>query len=156
MIDAKQIAAKPEDLGIDSEKLEMVFARAKRDVDDGTLPSAQVAVARHGKLAGMRTFGTRRAGRRRASRRRTTRCTTSSPRTKAIVAAAVWLLFEDGPAAARREGGRHHPRVRHERERRDRRRDADAARRRLPARAVRSGDVERPRCAARRRSRSGG
>ena len=49
--------AKPEDVGIDPEKLEAVFARAKRDVDDGTLPSAQVAVARHGKLAGMRTYG---------------------------------------------------------------------------------------------------
>ena len=51
-------ATKPEDLGIDSEKLEAVFARAKRDVDDGTLKSAQVAVARHGRLAGVRTFGT--------------------------------------------------------------------------------------------------
>jgi hypothetical protein len=46
MIDVKHIATKPEDVGIDSEKLEAVFARAKRDVDDGTLPSAQVAVAR--------------------------------------------------------------------------------------------------------------
>src|SRR3974390_2285047 len=57
MIDASHVAAKPEDLGIESEKLEAVFARAKRDVDDGTLPSAQVAVARYGKLDGMRTLG---------------------------------------------------------------------------------------------------
>ncbi|MEJ5222655.1 MAG: hypothetical protein WHT63_11695 [Tepidiforma sp.] len=48
-------AATPEEIGIDSEKLEAVFARAKRDVDDGTLKSAQVAVARHGRLAGVRT-----------------------------------------------------------------------------------------------------
>src|SRR5207245_10803038 len=51
------IASKPEDVGIDSERLEAVFARARRDLDDGVLPSAQVAVARNGKLAGMRTFG---------------------------------------------------------------------------------------------------
>ena len=45
MVSVPVAAAKPEDLGIDSEKLEAVFARAKRDVDDGTMPSAQVAVA---------------------------------------------------------------------------------------------------------------
>ena len=57
MIDSTHLTTKPEDLGIDSERLEAVFARAKRDVDDGMLPAAQVAVARHGKLAGMRSFG---------------------------------------------------------------------------------------------------
>jgi len=51
------VATKPEDVGVDSEKLEAVFARAKRDVDEGVLPSAQVAVARNGRLAGVRTFG---------------------------------------------------------------------------------------------------
>lgn len=58
MTTASMAAARPEDLGIDSEKLEAVFARARRDVDDGTLKSAQVAIARHGRLAGVRTFGT--------------------------------------------------------------------------------------------------
>ena len=53
---AELTATKPEDLGIDSEKLEAVFARAKRDANDGTLKSAQVAVARHGRLAGVRTL----------------------------------------------------------------------------------------------------
>jgi CubicO group peptidase (beta-lactamase class C family) len=51
------LANSPEEVGISSAKLEAVFARAKRDVDDGVLPSAQVAVARHGKLAGVRTYG---------------------------------------------------------------------------------------------------
>lgn len=94
MIDAKQIAAKPEDLGIDSEKLEAVFARAKRDVDDGTLPSAQVAIARHGKLAGMRTYGSAvQGGTERPATDDTLYHFYSS--TKAVVAAAVWLLFEN-------------------------------------------------------------
>lgn len=94
MIDATQIASKPEDLGIDAEKLEMVFARAKRDVDDGTLPSAQVAVARNGKLAGMRTYGSAvQGGVEQAATDATLYHFFSS--TKAIVAAAVWMLFEE-------------------------------------------------------------
>lgn len=86
---------RPEDAGIDSEKLEAVFARAKRDVDDGTLPGAQVAVARNGRLAGFRTFGTARIG---GVDRPATNGTlyTIFSSTKAVVAAAVWTLFEDG------------------------------------------------------------
>jgi CubicO group peptidase (beta-lactamase class C family) len=95
MIDATLVATKPEDLGIDAEKLEMVFARAKRDVDDGTLPSAQVAIARHGKLAGFRTFGSAvQGGAERPATDDTLYHFFSS--TKAVVAAAVWLLFEEG------------------------------------------------------------
>jgi CubicO group peptidase (beta-lactamase class C family) len=89
------LVAKPEDLGIDSEKLEAVFARAKRDVDSGVLPSAQVAVARHGKLAGMRTFGSAVQGGVDKPATDETLYTIFSS-TKAVVAAAVWLLFEDG------------------------------------------------------------
>lgn len=89
------VAARPEDVGIDSEKLEAVFARAKRDVDDGTLPGAQVAVARNGRLAGFRTFGTARiAGADQPATNDTLYAIFSS--TKAIVAAAVWTVFEDG------------------------------------------------------------
>ena len=95
MLDTKQVAAKPEDLGIDPERLEAVFARAKRDVDDGILPSAQVAIARHGKLAGTRTFGTAiQGGVEKPATDDTLYHVFSS--TKAIVASAVWLLFESG------------------------------------------------------------
>ena len=51
------LAPKPEDLGIDPEKLDALFARARRDVDDGTVPSCQLAVARQGKLARFETYG---------------------------------------------------------------------------------------------------
>ena len=95
MIDTRQLASKPEDIGIDTERLEALFARAKRDVDDGTLPSAQVAVARHGKLAGMRTFGTAVQGGREAVATNDTLYHFYSS-TKAVVSAAVWLLFERG------------------------------------------------------------
>ncbi len=95
MLNATHIAAKPEDLGIDPEKLEMVFARARRDVDDGVLPSCQVAVARHGRIAGFRTYGSAVQGGVEKPATDDTLYHVFSC-TKAIVAAAVWTLFEDG------------------------------------------------------------
>jgi CubicO group peptidase (beta-lactamase class C family) len=95
MIDSTHLTTKPEDLGIDPERLEAVFARAKRDVDDGILPSAQVAVARHGRIAGMRTFGSAvQGGTERPASDETLYHIFSC--TKAIVASAAWLLFESG------------------------------------------------------------
>jgi len=95
MIRAHDIAKQPEDVGIDAERLEALFARVKRDVDQGVLPSAQVAVARHGKLAGMRTFGTAvQGGQERPATDQTLYCIFSS--TKAVVAAAIWILLEEG------------------------------------------------------------
>ena len=95
MLGPALIASKPEDAGIDSEKLEAVFTRARRDVDKGVLPSAQVAIARNGKLAGMRTFGSAiQGGEERPATDETLYSIFSS--TKAVVGVAVWLLFEDG------------------------------------------------------------
>lgn len=89
------VAARPEDIGIDSEKLEAVFARAKRDVDEGILPSAQVAVARNGRLAGFRTYGSAvQGGIQRPADNGTLYCLFSC--TKAIVGVAIWALCEDG------------------------------------------------------------
>jgi CubicO group peptidase (beta-lactamase class C family) len=89
------IARRPEDAGIDSDKLNAVFARVRRDIDDGVLPSAQVAVARNGVVAGMCTFGTAVQGGRLQPATNETLYSIFSC-TKAIVAAAVWTLFEDG------------------------------------------------------------
>src|SRR6266851_90990 len=94
MLATRLMAGSPEEIGIDSEKLEAVFARVRRDVDSGVLPSAQVAVARRGRLAGMRTFGQAvQGGALRAATDDTLYCIFSC--TKVIVAAAVWLLFEE-------------------------------------------------------------
>jgi CubicO group peptidase (beta-lactamase class C family) len=87
--------SRPEEAGIDPEKLEALFARAKRDVDDGTLPGCQVALARQGRLVGFRSFGLARHGEEeRPVTEDTLYCLFSS--TKAIVAAAAWTLFDDG------------------------------------------------------------
>jgi len=50
-------ASRPEEVGLDSAKVEELISRAEREVKEGLLPSAQVAIARNGKIAAMRTFG---------------------------------------------------------------------------------------------------
>ncbi|MGI8549945.1 MAG: serine hydrolase domain-containing protein [Dehalococcoidia bacterium] len=95
MVTADLIAAAPEDVGVDSATLEALFERAKRDVESGELPSAQIAVARKGRLAGMRTFGRAVQGGEEKPATDETLYTIFSS-TKAIVGAAVWTLFEDG------------------------------------------------------------
>ena len=95
MVNPKLVQTRPEDAGVDTEMLEAVFARARRDVDDGVLPSAQVAVARNGKLGGMRTFGEAvQGGELKPATDDTLYCIFSC--TKVVAAAAVWLLFEEG------------------------------------------------------------
>lgn len=94
---AELVANRPEELGIDSERLEVLFQRAQRDVDDGTLKSAQVAIARHGKLAGVRTFGTVQHDGVEAEVPATNETLyTIFSCTKAIVGSAVWTVCEDG------------------------------------------------------------
>jgi CubicO group peptidase (beta-lactamase class C family) len=71
---------------INRERLDELLARARRDVDEGFLPSCQVALAHDGELVAFETYGD----------------ATNDQRyvvfsvTKGIVAAAVWLLIGDG------------------------------------------------------------
>ena len=89
------IAASPEAVGVDPGKLEDLFSRAEREVHEGRLPSVQVAVARGGKLAGVRTFGTvTHEGRPAPATDETLYVIFSC--TKAITSSAVWLLLEEG------------------------------------------------------------
>lgn len=86
MVDARWLADRPEDLGIDRGRLDALLERVRREVDEGLLPACQVAVARHGRLAAFETFGDG---------------TNDSlfnifSATKAITAAAGWLLIQDG------------------------------------------------------------
>src|SRR4051812_17921019 len=93
MLKPELVATHPEDVGVDSERMEMVFARARRDVEQGVLPSAQIAIARHGRLAGMRSFGEAvQGGLKQAATDQTLYCIFSC--TKVPVAAAIWLLIE--------------------------------------------------------------
>lgn len=88
-------AESPESIGVDSEKLQGVFDRAAKEVQEGILPSCQIAIAREGRLAGMRTFGrVTQQGRDVAATNDTLYCVFSC--TKAITSAAAWMLIEEG------------------------------------------------------------
>ena len=76
----------PESLGIDGDKLDELRARVRREVDQGRLPSAQFALARHGQLAAFETFG---------AASNDSRYAVFSV-TKAFVAGAAWILIGDG------------------------------------------------------------
>jgi CubicO group peptidase (beta-lactamase class C family) len=95
MPDNTFFAESPESLGIDPAKLEALFQRAEREVRDGLLPSVQIAVARHGKIAAMRTFGrVTHEGRDAAATNETLYVIFSA--TKAFTSAAAWLLLQEG------------------------------------------------------------
>jgi CubicO group peptidase (beta-lactamase class C family) len=78
--------ADPASLGIDPEALDALFERVQTDVDAGTLPSCQLALARNGQLAVSRAFGDAAADARYVM----------FSATKAVVAGAVWILMGDG------------------------------------------------------------
>lgn len=95
MVSEQFMAATPEKVGVDGGKLEELFARARKDVEEGLLTSVQIAVARHGKIAGIRTFGNAvQAGERRPATNETLYPLFSC--TKGIVGVAMWALLEDG------------------------------------------------------------
>jgi CubicO group peptidase (beta-lactamase class C family) len=71
---------------IDQDAVARLMARARREVDDGLLPSAQVALALHGELVAFETFGTE---------SNESRYIVYSA-TKAFVAGAMWALIGDG------------------------------------------------------------
>src|SRR5258706_777288 len=101
MLDQRLVAKTPEDVGIDSKQLDALFERAEKEVREGLLPSAQIAIARNGRIAGMRSFGRVRKGPRvDEADDQTLYCVFSS--TKAITSAAAWLLIQEGKVDVRR------------------------------------------------------
>ncbi|MDH5737219.1 MAG: beta-lactamase family protein [Gammaproteobacteria bacterium] len=86
MINEKFIADTPESVGIDSAKLAVLLDRCRKEVDDGLLPSAQVCIARNGRIAAFETFGNQ--------SNNSLYCVFSA--TKGITSAAAWLLIQEG------------------------------------------------------------
>jgi CubicO group peptidase (beta-lactamase class C family) len=76
----------PEEVGIDPARLDVFLRRARLEVEGGPLPSAQVAVARHGCLVAFETYGAATPERRYILQ--------SVGRT--VVAAVVWRLLGEG------------------------------------------------------------
>ena len=80
--------------GARASALDAVFERAEKEVREGILPSVQIAIAREGKIAGMRTFGRATFGGIEADANDDSLyCVFSC--TKAITSAAAWLLIEE-------------------------------------------------------------
>ena len=81
-----QYLSTPAETGLDQEKLNILRSRARQEVEEGLLPSAQIAIGRHGKVAFTETFGDAHDD----SLYPVFSCT------KAIVSSAAWLLIQDG------------------------------------------------------------
>jgi CubicO group peptidase (beta-lactamase class C family) len=84
----------PEGLGLDPRPLERLCAIIERHIGEGRHPGAQVAVARHGRLALFRSFGQARVAPDQVADPRTLFLMYSN--TKVVTAAAIWSLVEEG------------------------------------------------------------
>ena len=76
----------PESVGVDPARLDVFLRRARLEVEHGPLPSAQVAVAKDGKLVAFETFGDARPEARYILQ--------SVGRT--VVAGTIWKVIDDG------------------------------------------------------------
>ena len=77
-------AARVEQFDLNVEKVEALLARAGKEVDDGLLPAAQLAIAREGEVVLQQSYG--------SAQDDSLTCVFSA--TKAITSAAAWLLFQ--------------------------------------------------------------
>jgi CubicO group peptidase (beta-lactamase class C family) len=87
--------AAPSSLGLDSRALDRLQELITRHLAEGRYPGAQIAVARDGKLALLRTFGEARIDPQRTPARDDSLWLLYS-NTKVITASAIWVLAEQG------------------------------------------------------------
>lgn len=91
---AHQIAEHPREVGLDPAKVDELFKRAQREINEGLLPSCQIAIARNGRIGAMKTFGHAvQGGKDQPATDQTLYCVFSC--TKAIVSSAIWILLGD-------------------------------------------------------------
>lgn len=86
--------AEPAALGLDPDRLERLYATIEAQIAAGRYPGAQLAIARHGKLAAVRTFGRARVEPATPADERTLWLLFSQ--TKPVVGAAIWQLVDQG------------------------------------------------------------
>ena len=73
-------------LGLDDAKVAALLKRVQQEVDDGLLPAAQVAIARHGQVGVYESYGLAEPE----------SLTPIFSATKAVTSAAAWTLMEEG------------------------------------------------------------
>ena len=86
---ADEQAARVQQFDLNVEKVEALLQRAGKEVDDGLLPAAQLAIAREGEVVLQQSYG--------SAQDDSLICVFSA--TKAITSAAAWLLFQQGELA---------------------------------------------------------
>jgi len=86
--------ASPAELGFHEPALERLRGLIRKQIAEGRYPGAQIALARHGKLALFETFGKATLDPETAANPRTLWLLFSN--TKVITAAGIWALVEDG------------------------------------------------------------
>ncbi|HUA36648.1 MAG TPA: serine hydrolase domain-containing protein [Candidatus Binataceae bacterium] len=91
----EKFAEHPRELGLDPAKVDALFQRAEREVNEGLLPSVQIAIARNGKIGAMRTFGKANQGGADKPATNDTLYVVFSC-TKAIMSAASWIVMGEG------------------------------------------------------------
>jgi CubicO group peptidase (beta-lactamase class C family) len=91
---AQPLAAKPEQVGLSTERLERLTTRIRADVEKNVIPGAVLLVARHGKVVLFEAIGTRDP----ATRAPMTRDAIFRiySMTKPITSVATMMLFEEG------------------------------------------------------------
>jgi len=87
-------STEPSALGLDPDRLEQLYATVEAHIAAGRYPGAQLAIARHGKLAAFRTFGQARIDPPTSAADRTLWLLFSQ--TKPVVSAAIWQLVDRG------------------------------------------------------------
>jgi len=78
-------SASIEALDLDPHKVQALLTRVQLEVDEGLLPAAQIAIARHGKVGVFESYGTAKPE----------SLTAIFSATKGITSAAAWLLFQE-------------------------------------------------------------
>src|SRR5258705_6049336 len=95
MIAEKFLADSTAEVGLNPDKVQALMDRAEREVREGVLPACQVAIARKGKIAAMKTFGNAvQGGVEKPATDETVFVAMSA--TKAITSSALWLLIQEG------------------------------------------------------------
>jgi len=85
----------PAEVGLDADKAQALTVRAQRDIEEGLLPACQIAIARGGRIAAMKTFGRAMQGGVEKPATDDTLFVAMSA-TKAVTSSALWLLIQEG------------------------------------------------------------
>jgi len=88
----------PEEVGLDPARVAGLIATVEKLVTDGKVPSAQMAIARGGRLVALRTFGSYTSSSTGGGEHPATADTLYAgfSTTKALMSSALWLLLEQG------------------------------------------------------------